>query len=110
MSRRHAQAGFSLIEMLIGMAITGVAVTAAVLLLTKFARTAGAYGEVSTLEEVRGSTESLLRGEFDGAGFNPTRASQPGAAKETAQFITNPDYATSTPGSLSKLTTNASYP
>jgi len=29
MSRRHAQTGFSLIEMLIGMAITAVAVTAA---------------------------------------------------------------------------------
>ena len=110
MSRRHAQAGFSLIEMLIGMAITAVAVTAAVLLLTKFARTAGAYGEVSTLEEVRGSTESLLRADFDGAGYNLTRASQPGAGKENAQFITNPDFDTSTPGSLSKLTNNASYP
>ena len=109
MGYRQLQKGYSLIELLIAMAISVLATTAAVLLITKFARTAGAYAEVSTLEEGRSSAESLLRSDFDNAGFNLTRPSAPGAGRENVQFYANPDFNTSTPGSLAKLTSNASY-
>jgi hypothetical protein len=91
------------------MAITIVAVGAAVLLITKFARTAGAYGEVSTLEEQRASADTLLRSDFDGAGYNLTRPSMPTAGKEAVQFLPSPDFNTTTPGSLSKLNENDTY-
>ncbi len=55
------------------MAVTLVAVLAVVGLITKFARTAGAFTEVSTSEEAKGTAETLLRADFDGAGRNLTR-------------------------------------
>src|SRR5437764_1239079 len=103
------QRGYSLLELLIAMAVSVVAIAATVLLITKFARTAGAYAEVSTLEEVRASAELLLRSDFDGAGFNLTRPSAAGAGKEAMQFLANPDF-NKTAGSLSKLTNNPAYP
>src|SRR6266849_3145778 len=75
MNRSSSQLGFSLIELLVAMAITVVAIAAAVLLIAKFARTAGAYGEVSPLEEQRGSADTLLRSDFEGAGYNLARPS-----------------------------------
>lgn len=109
MNRPSLQRGFSLIELLVAMAITIVAIAAAVLLITKFARTAGAYGEVSTLEEQRGSADTLLRSDFDGAGYNLTRPSAPDAGNQAVQFLPAPDFNTSTPGALTKLTNNAAY-
>ena len=109
MKTSSLQRGFSLIELLVAMAITIVAVAAAVLLITKFARTAGAYGEVSTLEEQRGSADTLLRADFDGAGFNLTRPSMPSAGKELIQFLPDPNFNTGTPGSLTKLNTAAAW-
>ena len=105
----RTQSGFSLVELLVAMALTLLATLAAVLLMTKFAKTVGAYTEVSTMEEARGSGETLLRADFDGAGLNLTRPSASGAGKEAVQFLTNPDFNTSVPGSLSKLTDNATY-
>lgn len=112
MRERTTQLGFSLIELLIAMAVSLLATTSAVLLMTKFARTAGAYAEASTLEEVRGSAESVLRSDFDGAGFNLTRPSASGAGKENIQFtpfVNNGDFNVSTPGTVSKLTDNPAY-
>ena len=71
--RIKQHAGFSLLELLISMAITAIAVLAAVGLMSKFARTVGAFTEVSTMEEARGSAETLLRADLDGAGRNLTR-------------------------------------
>lgn len=105
---RH-QSGFTLLEMLISMAISVIALSAAVLLMTKFARSVGAYSEVAIMEEARGSSEALLRTDFDNAGLNLTRPSMPSAGKENVQFYANPDFNTSTPGSLAKLTSNTSY-
>src|SRR5437762_11709053 len=48
-SLSRTQTGFSLLELLISMAITVIAVIAAVGLMTKFARTVGAFTEVSTM-------------------------------------------------------------
>lgn len=59
------------------MAITVIAVVAAVGLMTKFARAAAALTEVSTMEEARGTAETLLRADLDGAGRNLTRPTQP---------------------------------
>src|ERR1041384_2364483 len=106
------QRGYSLVELLLSMAITVIATTAAMLLISKFARTAGAYGEVTALEETRASAESLMRSDFDGAGFNLTRPSQPGAGRENIQFTANSitdDYNYATPGTLSKLNNNPTY-
>lgn len=69
------QNGFSLLELLISMAITVIAIVAAVGLMTKFARSAGAFTEVSTLEEIKGTSETILRADLDGAGHNLTRPS-----------------------------------
>ena len=76
-SLSRTQTGFSLLELLISMAITVIAVIAAVGLMTKFARTVGAFTEVSTMEEARGTSETLLRADLDGAGHNLTRPSPP---------------------------------
>ena len=73
----RTQTGFSLLELLISMAITVIAVVAAVGLMTKFARAVGAFTEVSTMEEARGTSETLLRADLDGAGHNLTRPSPP---------------------------------
>lgn len=79
------QTGFSLLELLISMAITVIAVIAAVGLMTKFASTVGALTEVSTMEEARGTSETLLRADLDGAGHNLTR---PSPALEGTIFAT----------------------
>ncbi len=71
------QAGFSLVELLISMAVTVVAVLAAVGLITKFSRSVAAFTEVSSMEEARGSAETLLRADLDGAGRNLTRPTPP---------------------------------
>src|SRR5713226_7502603 len=102
MVHKPKQTGFTLLELLISMAISVIALTAALLLMTKFARNVGAYSEVAIMEEARGSSETLLRTDFDTAGFNLTRPSAPGAGKENIQFFDNPDFNTSAPGSLSK--------
>lgn len=57
------------------MAITVVVVVAAVGMMSKFARSAGAFIEVSTLEEIKGTSETILRADLDGAGHNLTRPS-----------------------------------
>ena len=67
--------GFSLLELLISMAVTVVAVLAAVGLITKFARSAASFTEVSIMEESRGAAQSLLRTDLDNAGHNLTRPS-----------------------------------
>ena len=69
--------GFSLVELLISMALTVIAVLAAVGLLTKFSRSVAAFTEVSSMEEARGSAETLLRADLDGAGHNLTRPTPP---------------------------------
>jgi prepilin-type N-terminal cleavage/methylation domain-containing protein len=69
------QAGFSLLELLIAMAISVIAITAGLAVMTKFTRTVSAYTEVSTLNEAAGTAESLLRADLDTAGHNLTRPS-----------------------------------
>jgi prepilin-type N-terminal cleavage/methylation domain-containing protein len=103
MVKDRQQQGFTLLELLISLAIGLIAVTAAVLLMTKFARGTGAYAEASYLEEARGSSESLLRADMDGAGYNLTRPSAPIAGKQLVQFLSDPQYS-SAPGTVQKLT------
>lgn len=67
--------GFSLVELLISMAVTIVGVLAAVGLITKFARATASFTEVSIMEESRGSAQTLLRADLDNAGHNLTRPS-----------------------------------
>lgn len=86
-----------------------IAITATVLLMTKFARSTGAYAEASYLEEERGSLESLTRADFDGAGYNLTRPTGSGAGKEAVQFLANNDYNTLSPGTLVQASANASF-
>ena len=69
--------GFSLLELLISMAVTVVAVLAAVALITKFARSTAAFTELSTMEESRSTAQTLLRADLDHAGHNLTRLSPP---------------------------------
>jgi len=107
LSRQH-QRGFTLVELLVSMALSLIAIVAAVLLVTKFARTVGAYTEVTTMEEARSSSETLLRSDFDNAGLNLTRTSAPGAGKENVQFQPNPDFNVGS-GSFTKLNDNASW-
>lgn len=109
MTHKSQQSGFSLVELLISLAISVVAITTAVLLMTKFVRSSAAYVEASTMEEARGSTETLIRADFDGAGYNLTRSAAPGAGKELVSFLTNPDYNTSAAGNLTKLNDNSSW-
>jgi prepilin-type N-terminal cleavage/methylation domain-containing protein len=102
LSDRH-HAGFSLLELLITMAITAIAVLAAVGLMTKFARTAGAFTEVSTMEEARGSAETALRADLDGAGRNLTRPTPPlaGTIFATPNSFDNYNWSN---GTITKIT------
>src|SRR6266508_1502300 len=100
-SLSRTQTGFSLLELLISMAITVIAVIAAVGLMTKFARTVGAFTEVSTMEEARGTSETLLRADLDGAGHNLTRPSPPLAGTIFAT-LTSFDFYTWSTGTITK--------
>jgi len=71
------QTGFSLVELLISMALTVIAVLAAIGLITKFSRSVAAFTEVSSMEEARGSAETILRADLEGAGRNLTRPTPP---------------------------------
>lgn len=106
MLKRNHQAGVTLVEMLISMALSLIAVTAAVLLMTKFARSTGAYTEAAYLEEQRSSFEGLIRADMDGAGFNLTRPTAPFPGKENVTFLNSPDFS-STAGSILKLNNNS---
>lgn len=96
-------AGFSLVELLISMALTVIAVLAAVGLLTKFSRSVAAFTEVSSMEEARGSTETLLRADLDGAGRNLTRPTPPLAGTIFATPNSIEHYAWSN-GTITKTT------
>ena len=84
--------GFSLLELLISMAVTVVAVLAAVGLITKFARSAAAFTELSTMEESRGAAQTLLRADLENAGHNLTRPSPPLAGSIFAIPTSSQDY------------------
>jgi type II secretory pathway pseudopilin PulG len=84
--------GFSLLELLISMAVTVVAVLAAVGLITKFARSAASFTEVSIMEESRGAAQSLLRTDLDNAGYNLTRPSPALAGTIFATPSSGEDY------------------
>ncbi|HEX7294705.1 MAG TPA: prepilin-type N-terminal cleavage/methylation domain-containing protein, partial [Pyrinomonadaceae bacterium] len=84
--------GFSLLELLISMALTVVAVLAAVGLITKFARSAAAFTELSTMEESRGAAQTLLRADLENAGHNLTRPSPPLAGSIFAIPTSSQDY------------------
>lgn len=96
-------AGFSLVELLISMALTVIAVLAAVGLLTKFSRSVAAFAEVSSMEEARGSAETLLRADLDGAGRNLTRPTPPLAGTIFATPNSIEHYAWSN-GTITKTT------
>ena len=96
-------AGFSLVELLISMALTVIAVLAAVGLLTKFSRSVAAVTEVSSMEETRGSAETLLRADLDGAGRNLTRPTPPLAGTIFATPNSIEHYAWSN-GTITKTT------
>ena len=96
-------AGFSLVELLISMALTVIAVLAAVGLLTKFSRSVAAFTEVSSMEEARGSAETLLRADLDGAGRNLTRPTPPLAGTIFATPTSIEHYAWSN-GTITKTT------
>lgn len=97
------QAGFSLVELLISMALTVIAVLAAVGLITKFSRSVAAFTEVSSMEEARGSAETLLRADLDGAGRNLTRPTPPLAGTIFATLTSQQDYVWSN-GTITKTT------
>jgi prepilin-type N-terminal cleavage/methylation domain-containing protein len=88
----RVNSGFSLLELLISMAVTVVAVLAAVGLITKFARSAAAFAELSTMEESRGAAQSLLRADLENAGHNLTRPSPPLAGSILAIPTSSQDY------------------
>lgn len=93
--------GFSLLELLISMAVTVVAVLAALGLISKLARTTAAFTEVNTMEESRSAVETLLRADLDRAGHNLTRPSPPLAG--TIFAIPNSiDYYTWSNGAITK--------
>ena len=93
--------GFSLLELLISMAVTVVAVLAALGLITKFARSAAAFTEVSSMEESRGTAQILIRADLDNAGHNLTRPSPPLAGSIFA-IPTSPENYTWSNGSITK--------
>src|SRR5690348_15137721 len=97
------EAGFSLVELLISMALTVIAVLAAVGLITKFSRSVAAFTEVSTMEEARGSAETLLRTDLDQAGRNLTRPTPPLAGTIFATPTSTDQYASSN-GTITKTT------
>ena len=97
------EAGFSLVELLISMALTVIAVLAAVGLITKFSRSVAAFTEVSTMEEARGSAETLLRTDLDQAGRNLTRPTPPLAGTIFATPTSSDQYAWSN-GTITKTT------
>src|SRR5436305_9812993 len=93
--------GFSLVELLISMAVTIVAVLAAVGLITKFAHATASFSEVSIMEESRGSAQTLLRADLDNAGHNLTRPS-PALAGTIFATPTLPDQYTWSNGTITK--------
>jgi prepilin-type N-terminal cleavage/methylation domain-containing protein len=99
------QAGFSLVELLISMAVTVIAVLAAVGLITKFSRSVAAFTEVSNMEETRGSAETLLRADLDGAGRNLTRPTPPLAGTIFAT-PTSVEHYTWSNGTITKTAAN----
>src|SRR6185295_7309010 len=99
--------GFSLLELLISMAITVVAVLAAVGLITKFARSAAAFTELSTMEESRSAAQTILRADIDNAGHNLTRPSPPLAGSIFA-IPTSSEHYTWANGTVTKITSTRS--
>ena len=97
------QRGFSLVELLISMALTVIAVLAAVGLITKFSRSVAAFTEVSGMEEARGAAETLLRADLDGAGRNLTRPTPPLAGTIFAT-LTSLDHYVWSNGTITKTT------
>src|SRR5689334_1440637 len=93
--------GFSLVELLISMAVTIVGVLAAVGLITKFARATASFTEVSIMEESRGSAQTLLRADLDSAGHNLTRPS-PALAGTIFATPTSADQYTWSSGTITK--------
>ena len=74
------------------MALTVVAVLAAVALITKFARSAAAFTELSAMEESRSAAQTLLRADLDNAGHNLTRPLPPLAGSIFAIPTSSGDY------------------
>lgn len=97
------QRGFSLVELLISMTLTVIAVLAAVGLITKFSRSVAAFTEISGMEEARGAAETLLRADLDGAGRNLTRPTPPLAGTIFASLTSLEHYAWSN-GTITKTT------
>jgi len=97
------QRGFSLVELLISMALTVIAVLAAVGLITKFSRSVAAFTEVSGMEEARGTAETLLRADLDGAGRNLTRPTPPLAGTIFAT-LTSLEHIAWSNGTITKTT------
>lgn len=97
---RH-NSGFSLLELLISMAVTVIAVLAALGLITKFARSAAAFTEVSAMEESRAAAQSMMRADIDNAGHNLTRPSPPLAGTIFAIPTSSQNYTWSN-GSITK--------
>lgn len=97
------QRGFSLVELLISMALTVIAVLAAVGLITKFSRSVAAFTEVSGTEEARSAAETLLRADLDGAGRNLTRPTPPLAGTIFAT-LTSLDHYVWSNGTITKTT------
>ncbi len=83
------------------MAVTVIAVLAALGLLTKFARATGALTELTAMEESRAAAETLLRTDLDNAGHNLTRPSPPLAGTIFAT-PTSSEYYTWSNGTITK--------
>jgi len=101
MKQTKHNAGFSLLELLISMAVTVVAVLAALGLITKFARSAAAFTEVSAMEESCGTAQALMRADLNNAGHNLTRPSPPLAGTIFA-IPTSSDHYTWSNGTITK--------
>src|SRR6185369_2225475 len=97
------QRGFSLVELLISMALTVIAVLAAVGLITKFSRSVAAFTEVSGMQAARGTAETLLRADLDGAGRNLTRPTPPLAGTIFAT-LTSLEHIAWSNGTITKTT------
>lgn len=98
---RRKEKGFTLVEIMIAMLITVIAVIGAMTIVVATGRKSAAFIETASLDDIRASTEDILKSDFDAAGHNLTRPPRVGAGTEQAVFIDAAGY-TSSAGTLTK--------
>src|SRR5437773_117751 len=101
---RTRQSGFSLIELAISVAITSVAIVAAITLLVLSARRAGALSEASEANNTQTVLGELLRADFEASGTQLV-ISRPFTGGQVApQFTGNAAYQVTNDGTSVTIT------